>query len=273
VKLRELFSYGPLVRLEQLWFAIDREIRWPRRKRRVPREADISSYEVRVYSQHGEDGILEELFRRLDVSQGYFVEFGIGDGKECNCAKLAREDGWSGLMLESDLRDHAAASRRFEDNSAVAVRQAFVSTENIEQIFLAAGVPRELDLLSIDIDGNDYWLWRSLALYRPKIVVIETNPFFEPPQKWVLPYDAAFCWKGDWRFGASLAALEALGRELGYALLGTDGSATNAFFVRDDLLEKVAFLRASSEDAYAKAQKFTHFSRSKAGMPFRNGYP
>jgi len=225
-----------------------------------------------MLSQHGEDGIVEELFSRLNVSAGRFVEFGVGDGRECNSAKLVVEQGWSGMMIEAGAKDFAAAMKRYADYPTVAIRQYFVSAENIAKIFELEGVPTQFDLLSIDVDGNDYWIWKSLSLFRPKVVVIECNSLYAPPHKWVLPYDAAFRWNGDWHFGASLAALEALGRELGYALLGCDKSATNAFFVHNDLLDAVGFPRVSSERAYAAATRFAHFSRSKAGMPYANGY-
>ena len=110
--------------------------------------------------------------------------------------------------------------QRYAAFPSVSIRRDFVSAANIADILLAEGTPPEIDLLSIDVDGNDYWIWRSLPAFRPKVVVIEVNPFFEPPLRWVLPYDAAFRWNGDWRFGASLAALEALGRELGYGPAG-----------------------------------------------------
>jgi hypothetical protein len=272
MKLSEVFSYGPLVRLEQLIWAVDREVRWPRGMRRRHEARDMSTYECRVSSQHGEDGILEELTRRLGIVSGYFVEFGVGDGRECNCAKLVSDGAWGGLMIEAGERDHAAAERRYAAAPGVAVRQAFVSVANLEGLFVEAGVPVDFDVLSIDVDGNDYWLWRSLVAFRPKIVVIEFNAFFAPPERWVLPYDPAHRWNRDWRFGASLAALETLGAERGYALIGCDGSATNAFFVRNELLAAVDFPSVSSEEAYAAATKFRHFSRSKAGMPFANGY-
>src|SRR6185437_13950018 len=99
---------------------------------------------------------------------------------------------------------------------------AYVTVENIAELFRANGVPAEPDLLSIDVDGNDYWLWEALEAYRPRVVVMEYNAAHVPPDRWVLPYDPDHRWAGDDVYGASLAALEELGKRKGYALLGTD---------------------------------------------------
>ena len=103
-------------------------------------------------------------------------------------------------------------------------------------IFTDHGVPTEFDLLSIDIDGNDYWVWESLHVYKPRLVIIEYNSSYPPPQKMVIPYNPSFTWDGTDYFGASLTSLALLGTRLGYALLGTDSRGVNAFFIREDLL-------------------------------------
>lgn len=215
---------------------------------RVLRPDDLNAYEARHSSQNGEDGILRELFRRLGVDEGFFVEFGVGDGSECNGAALLSR-GWRGLMIEGDPRAFAALRARYA-NAPLDCVEAWVTAENLAAILQEHGVPIEPDLLSIDVDGNDYWLWQSLAAFRPRIVAIEYNASRPPPERWVMAYAPDHRWRGDGYYGASLAALETLGTRLGYALLGTDRHGVNAFFVRDDLLACVRFSRRTARRAY-----------------------
>ena len=186
---------------------------------------DLSRYERRVTSQNGEDGILEALFAALGPGTRTFVEFGAG--RRCNALRLASEEGWTGLWMDA---------RGGWEGAPLPVRSEFVTAENVESLFDRYDVPAEPDLLSIDIDGNDYWVWRAIRTRRPRVVLVEQNAALGPEQSLVVPYGPAFEWDGtDW-FGASLAALARLGRSKGYGLVGSDASGTNAFFVRSDLL-------------------------------------
>jgi hypothetical protein len=111
---------------------------------------------------------------------------------------------------------------------------AFITRDNISGLIEAARLP-ELDLLSIDIDGNDYWIWQAISL-RPRVVVVEYNATFRPPVSWTIQYNESHRWNGSDYHGASLQALHDLGRSKGYTLVGCSLSGVNAFFVRDDLL-------------------------------------
>jgi hypothetical protein len=241
---------------------------WPIDKQRRNHPHAIESYEHRVYSQHGEDGILAELFSRLGITNGTFIEMSVNDGTECNTALLARNYGWSGLMVEgSDLA--LAARAAFAPFSSVRVVQSFITAENVVDLFVETKIPTEFDLLSIDLDGNDYWIWKTLAAYRPKVVIIEYNASHAPPLHWVMPYNASHTWPGEsWNFGASLVAYETLGKELGYALLGTESSGANAFFIREDLLPSIRFPRKSAAESYHPPHRL-HYTGSwaKATVP------
>jgi hypothetical protein len=173
----------------------------------------------------------------------------VEDGRECNTAALVRA-GWNGMMIEGDPQKFAALSRTYADAPTVRLVNAYVSAENIAALFAENGVPRELDLLSIDIDGNDYWVWEALAAYRPRAVVIEYNATHPPPERWVMTYNPTHRWGDDTYYGAGLASLAALGERLGYALIGTDVRGVNAFFVRDDMLPAVRFPRLTAAEAY-----------------------
>ncbi len=121
-------------------------------------------------------------------------------------------------------------------NHCLGVHREFITAENIEPLFQKYGVPPEFDLLSIDIDGNDYWVWKAIEQFRPRVVVIEYNANKGPDASVTIPYDPAFRWdKSDYQ-GASLRALEKLGKEKGYTLVATDPCGVNAFFVLNSLV-------------------------------------
>src|SRR4051812_19886545 len=205
-----------------------------RRRTGGPDFASLAEAELRVSSQNGEDGVIAEILRRTGVSdRPFFVEFGIEDGVEGNCVLLADVLGWAGLFIESDPDGHAAIETKYRW-APVSTLRAFVTPDNIETLFHDAGVPPEPDVLSIDIDGGDYWVWRALQSFRPRIVVIEYNAGLDPERRLVVPPDS-LAWDRSDYFGASIGALRALGAAKGYRLVHTDLAGINAFFVREDL--------------------------------------
>ena len=232
-----LTAWKPLERvldkLQQQRKKVHRLRQWLK-DRHEPRS--LRNFERKVFSQHGEDGIIDEIFRRIGEGQRFAVEFGIEDGTECNTRYLFEQRGWSGVLLDGSS-DYAASARKLLEGRPVRVLDRFITTENIVSLFEEGGVPPEPDLLSIDVDGNDYWLWQAASkAYRPRVVVIEYNGRWVPPKEWIMPYDPVHRWDGSVYFGASLASFEKLGRELGYRLVGCDSSGGNAFFVREDLV-------------------------------------
>jgi len=120
-------------------------------------------------------------------------------------------------------------------NPLADVKKEFITAENIESLFAKYQVPREFDLLSIDIDGNDFWVWQKIG-YRPRVVVIEYNAHFAPDLRRSIPYDPAFQWRGTDYFGASLLAMKELGQSKGYTLVHCERTGANAFFVATDTL-------------------------------------
>lgn len=203
--------------------------------------ADLYPYERHVWSQHGEDGVLEAIFMQIGATHKYFVEFGAGHGGECNTAYLARRGGWTGLLMD------AVES---PGESGVKVHREFITAENINALFEKYKVPSSFDLLSIDLDGNDYWVWRSMAFsYRPRVIVIEYNASIPPGESRVIEYDPNFSWNGSDYYGASLSALEKLGRSKGYSLIYCESSGVNAFFVEDSLVEG-HFMRREVSEVY-----------------------
>jgi hypothetical protein len=195
---------------------------------------DLSRYELRVFSQNGEDGVLAEILRRSGAPGRWFVEFGAGDGVENNCAVLADVLGWHGLFMDAGEAQFARLAHRYAANPRVITARAMVTPEAIDGLLDAHGVPPEPDVLSIDVDGSDYWIWEALTSRRPRVVVIEYNGALEPARRLVQPRDAG-PWDETEFYGASIGALEALGVAKGYRLVHCEMTGNNAFFVRHDL--------------------------------------
>lgn len=186
---------------------------------------DLESRERRIFSQNGEDGVIAALFETIGTTNRYFVEIGVGDATECNTAALL-ERGWRGLML--DCQGICA-------NPLAWVEKEFVTAENVNALLSKYGVPREFDLLSIDVDGNDFWIWAAIAA-RPRVVVIEYNSSVPPDECRAIVYDPYFDFQCTDYFGASLLAFQELGRRKGYTLVYCDRDGVNAFLVADEAL-------------------------------------
>jgi hypothetical protein len=199
-----------------------------------PADHGLAPYELRVFSQNGEDGVLAEILRRSGIDTRSFVEFGAGDGVQNNCAYLADVLGWSGLFMEAGEAEFARLSDRYVANPGVATARAIVTPETVERLFAEHKVPLEPDVLSIDVDGSDYWIWEALERYRPRIVVIEYNGSLAPGRRLVQPRDTGMWDMTDFQ-GASIEALAALGERKGYRLVHCEMTGNNAFFVRDDV--------------------------------------
>lgn len=199
--------------------------------------------EFKVYSQNGEDGIILFLLAIVGWEHRRFLEIGIQDGWECNCATLARLLYWDGWFVEGDPTYAELARDLFSrdsliQNRNVQVLNAYVTRENINAL-LAENDIREVDLFSLDIDGMDWWIWKEIRNFRPRVVVVEYNSAFGPEREVSVPYRTGFNRK-DYHptllyYGASLAALAKLGREKGYRFIGCNSSGVNAFFVREDI--------------------------------------
>jgi hypothetical protein len=199
---------------------------------------NLEQYEGRAYSQNGEDGVIAAIFKAIGVTNRYFVEFGCEQATMCNTAYLL-EQGWQGLLM-----DGAGLS----ENPRAIVHKEFITADNSNGLFAKYGVPQTFDLLSIDIDGNDYWVWKAIQ-HRPRVVVIEYNAHVPPHERRTILYDPRFVWTGTDYFGASLLALKELGEQKSYTLVYCERTGTNAFFVATDALPP-SFIPKSIETIY-----------------------
>jgi len=229
--------------------------------------------EFQIYSQTGEDGILQYIFEQIGTTNKTFVEIGIEDGRQCNTANLSLNFGWKGLLIEGN-KVYAERAKAYYSGKPVKVVQAFVTKENINELIKNSGIKGKIDLLSIDIDGNDYWVWNEIDSVRPRVVVIEYNSILgiEPI---TIPYNPKFerlkAHPGGFYYGASLAALEKLASSKGYILVGCNTWGFNAFFVQKKDANKIFNCVASEEADYLpNGEKETRrrFSLIKH-MPFK----
>jgi hypothetical protein len=191
----------------------------------------------KAYSQNDEDGIIQEIFERIGEPHRTFVEFGCGNGVENNtCYLLSR--GWRGLWMDGGDRNASGIRRAYAPllkQGLLQFEQVFITRENIDALVSAARLGPEIDLLSIDVDGNDYYVWEAIRSTDARVVVIEYNAKFRPPNDWCITYDPAQMWDNTDRMGCSLQALANLGETKGYQLVGCNITGSNAFFVRRDL--------------------------------------
>ncbi|MDE2505758.1 MAG: hypothetical protein KGM43_00955 [Planctomycetota bacterium] len=221
----------------------------------------------RVNSQSDEDGILLFLFAILEMSgrdagvdpstSRRCVELGAGDGRECNTANLILRRGWTGLLLDGDPRNVRHARDFYGRHRATWINpprceHAWLTRATVNETLAKYGFDDALDLLSIDLDGVDYWIWEALTVARPRVVVVEYQDLLGPERAWTVPYADDFrassfqtaagprsstsIGPNDFA-GASLRAWVDLGRRKGYRLVGCNTLGYNAFFVRDGLAE------------------------------------
>ena len=210
----------------------------------LPHPLALQVRRFRLRSQNEEDGIVLALLRAAGVRHHRFIDIGSG-GTGGNCAVLGYELGWGGLMIDSSRKAVAAARRVFASNPRVTVVKALLRSDSIDAFLEEHGGTGEVDVLSIDIDSFDYWLWRALTVATPRLVVIEYNAHFGPERAVTAPDGPRPEGAPKGYGGASLAALEKLGHEKGYGLVLCEDAGVNAFFLRDDVAPEVPRLAAA----------------------------
>lgn len=218
----------------------------------------LQDAEFRVFSQWGEDGIIRHLVRSVPIEQKIFVEFGVETYVEANTRFLLIDENWSGLVIDGNKENI-----EFIRNDPIYWQHnlkaecSFITRENINDLIGRNGVRGEIGLLSIDIDGNDYWVWQAIDIVNPVIVVAEYNARFGAHDAVTVPYDPMFVRDKAHHsmiyYGASLAALASIGEAKGYALVGCNSAGNNVFFVRKDRLP-ASMKSLTPAEAYVRNQ-------------------
>jgi hypothetical protein len=217
---------------------------------RERRSKNLRDYEFKIFSQWGEDGIIQHLTRALEIKNKTFIEFGVERFFEANCRFLMMKDNWSGFVIDGSSKNIKRLKNSYfywrYDINAV---EAFITKENINELLLRSAFDEDIGILSIDIDGNDYHVLEAISTFKPRILICEYNAVFGATRKISIPYDPAFSRThghfSNLYWGASLSALTQLAGRKGYSLIGTNSAGSNAFYVRNDLLnERVEVLSA-----------------------------
>lgn len=186
----------------------------------------LDNSDYKIYSQNGEDGVISKIFDSIGLTNKFFVEFGVENGTECNTRHLREKLGWSGLMMDGS-----------HENLVINLRKEFITAENIVSLFEKYKVPIEFDFLSLDIDFNDWYVWKAISKkYSPRVVCIEYNSSHLPGEDKVVKYDPNGCWDGTNYFGASYTALVNLANSIGYTIVYAENMGVNLFFIRNDVL-------------------------------------
>jgi hypothetical protein len=237
--------------------------------------SSLHEAEFKVFSQFGDDGIIQYLIHRLAPLPDSFVEFGVENYRESNTRFLLLNNNWRGLVLDGSQHciDHIQADEICWRHTLTA-RCAWITRDNINDLLKEAGFAGEVGLLSIDIDGNDYWVWEKLTVIDSVIAIMEYNSIFGPELAVTIPYDPKFArhrahYSGQF-WGASLPALTQLAGRKGYSLVGCNSAGNNAYFVRNDKVDnlpvftaKEAFVDARFRDSRSPSGRFTYLSGNR----------
>jgi hypothetical protein len=240
-----------------------------------PRPIDLSGLAPSLYAQGCEERILSRLMERIAPANRFCVDIGASDGlHNSNTALLLRECGWRGLLVEGSSYRYEKLKANYGDTHSVQLRHERIQPDKVNELLAGAGVPEDFDLLSIDIDGNDYWIWRSLDAFQPRIVVIEYNPYYTPPERWVMCFNPDHEWDGSTYYGASLESLYHLGKSKGYELVCCDDMGNNAFFVRRDLYPLLGIASNDPSVLFRPAMyklRYVGHNTFLSGHPYRYG--
>ena len=227
---------------------------------------EISRAEFQVFSQWGDDGIVSFLADYLEIEKKEFIEFGVENYKESNTRYLLQRRNWRGLIMDgSENNMRQVKSQDLYWKYDLTAKAVFVTTENINEEIASAGFHGDIGLLSLDIDGNDYWIWKQINAVSPAVVVVEYNSLFGSEQPWTIPYNAGFYRTAahytNLYYGTSLLSLCDLAEEKGYCFVGCNSNGNNAFFVRKDKIKELKPLSAREGFVLSKVRE----SRDREG--------
>ncbi|MES9899035.1 MAG: hypothetical protein ABW148_08435 [Sedimenticola sp.] len=200
---------------------------------------DLRKVEFKIFSQWGDDGIIQYLISHIGVQNDTFIEFGCGNYRESNTRFLLVNDNWRGLVMDSSPQNITTIqSEWYYWRHDLTAKQAFITSENINTLIERESISGDIGILHIDVDGNDYWIWKAIEVVTPEIVIVEYNSLFGAERAITVPYGPDFDryaahFSGLFA-GSSLTALCDLAQKKGYAFIGSNSAGNNAYFVRND---------------------------------------
>lgn len=245
-----------------------------RQNKTLPVLDNIAAAEFKVFSQAGDDGIIQYLINKVYIPETTFIEFGVENYVESNTRFLLKHNNWSGLVIDGS--EKAVSYIKTDDiywQHELKALQSFITAENINELISSQGIKGEIGLLSVDIDGNDYWVWKAITVVDPVIVVAEYNSVFGIERAITVPYRPDFVRSKEHYshlyFGASLKALCMLAEEKGYAFVGSNSIGNNAYFVKKDRLGPLKAL--SPEEGYIYS-RFRESRNKKGNLDYLTGH-
>lgn len=233
--------------------------------------SSLADVEFSIFSQFGDDGIIQFLLKEVQPQEHFFIEFGVENFMESNTRFLMQNNNWSGLVMDGSKTNVDFIKKQdFYWRHDLEAKDAFITAENVNE--LLSSVPAKTGLLHIDVDGNDYWLWKAITTTEADIVIMEYNSVFGPERAITIPYDASFVrQQKHYSYlyaGASLAALCDLAETKGYSFIGSNSAGNNAYFVKK---EKIGQLKPMTAAQGYVESKFRE-SRDKNGLlDFKKG--
>jgi hypothetical protein len=234
---------------------------------------DIKKSEFKIFSQWGDDGIINFLVGYLDIKDKRFVEFGVENYTECNTKFLLMTQNWRGLIMDGSNKNMTSlrTSELYWKFDIKAV-DVFVTAENINSLLSDNGFAGEIGILHIDIDGNDYWIWNAVSVANPIIVIVEYNSIFGYDKPWTVPYDPSFVRTqehySNLYYGTSLLSICDLAEEKGFYFVGCNSNGNNAYFVRKDWIKGLKVL--SPKEGYVES-RFRESRAEDGTLTFING--
>ena len=201
----------------------------------------LSDYEWKIFSQWGEDGIIDFLVSEVSIVNKTFIEFGVENFSESNCRYLLMKSDWNGFVIDGSQKNiEKLRNSNYFWKYDLQVLVAFVNINNINELLKKSEFERDLGILSVDIDGNDYHILKKIDCFDPRIIICEFNPVFGKDRKITVPYDPKFYrtkkHPSNLYFGASINALKSLLNKQDYTLIGTGMQGGNAYFVKNSLM-------------------------------------
>lgn len=233
---------------------------------------NIQDYEFKVTSQTGEDGIIQHLINKIPIKNKIFVEFGVENYTEASTRFLLQNDNWSGLIIDgSEDNMQSVKNSTLGWKYDIKTVANFITKNNINNIIKDAGIEGEIGILSVDIDGNDYWVLDAINCVNPQILIVEYNSIFGPNAKITVPYDEKFVRTNkhysNLYYGASISALTELANRKGYSLVGSNSFGNNLFFVRKDyqsienqILPEKAYVKSKFKESRDEKGCLTYLS-------------
>ncbi|WP_034890211.1 hypothetical protein [Gillisia sp. Hel_I_29] len=243
--------------------------------------------EFKVFSQWGDDGIIQYLINYLEIKNKIFVEFGVEDYLESNTRFLLINDNWSGLVIDGSEMNIAKIKKdEIYWKYDLIAKSAFITKDNINQLIEEEGISDEIGLLHIDIDGNDYWIWKALTIVKPILMIVEYNSVFGYARAITIPYEEDFVWTAahysNLYFGTSILGLCDLAEEKGYSFIGSNSAGNNAYFVKNEFLKglnpltakegyvEMKFRQSRDKDGNLNYLRGNEILKSINGMPIYN---